>query len=128
MADVAQVVYEHTNGNTISFFTRNLKITWTRPGLSIDGTVDKELIVTDTGAYQRIFSCTAKLSGDNLNTLNGWMIAAITYTGAYPRLTTVYLDGDTTLTNVEVAITSLSAIDLGAGYWSVDVTFTEKTK
>lgn len=128
MADVSQVTYEHSAGSTLSFFTNNLKIEWRRPGLSIAHTVDKGIIVTDTGAYQRVFTCTAELTGASVNTLNGWMVGAITYTGDYPRLTTIYLAGATTLTNVEVAITALSATDLGAGNWSVQVTFTEKTK
>jgi hypothetical protein len=127
MVDTAQVTYEHTDGNTISFFTNDLQIEWTRPTLTIDMRPDGVLLVTDANVYQRVFSCSAVLSGDTLNTLNGYLIGSITYSGAYPRLTTIYLDSDTTLTNVEVAVTKCTARDIGNGYWNVSIVFTEKS-
>lgn len=128
MADTAQVIYEYTAGNTLSFFTNNLKIIAKRPGLSIDCTVDGTLVVTDTSASQLIFTCDAELSGADWNTLLGVQRAAIDYTGAYPRLTTVYLASATTLTNVEVALWECTGTDLGDGRWSVHLEFREKDK
>ena len=126
MADTAQVIYEHTAGNTISFFTENLKITYVRHFLKIVPRPDGNLFVSDPTVPQRNFTCSGIIDGDELNQMNTWLMAAITYSGSYPRLTTINLDGDTTLSNVEVAITAFSVKDLGAGQWMATVAFTEK--
>ena len=127
MADTAQVIYEYSDGNSVSFWTDNLTIEWKRPGLSIDVRVDGTIVVTDTGASQRIFSCSGtNLSGDDVNTMDTHLTGAITYSGAYPRLTTINLDGDTTLTNVEVACTMFKVTDQGNGKWSYQIQLTEK--
>ena len=129
MVDTAQVIYEYTAGNTLSFWVDGLKIEARRPGLYIDTTVDGTMIVTDTSASQLVFSGTAtNVTGANYNTLLGVQRAAIDYTGGYPRLTTITLVGGTTLTNIEVAMTKCVADDQGYGLWSVTFEFVEKDK
>lgn len=126
MADEAQVIYEYTNGNTISFKTNNLKITYNRLFMTVTTRPDGKVYVDDPGKAQRTFSCTSIITGSVMNTLNTVQTAAITYDATYPRLTTIYLAGGTTLTNIEVAVTSLSATDMGNGFWEVNITFTER--
>jgi hypothetical protein len=128
MADTAQVIYEYSDGNSVSFFTEDLSISWDRPGLNISVRVDKTIVVTDTDASQRVFTCTAVLTGANVKTMNDVQTAAITYSGAYPRLTTVQFDGGGTnkITNVEVALTKFQARDMGHGYWMCSLEFKEK--
>jgi len=87
---------------------------------------DGKRYVDDPGKPYRDFSCTSIITGATLNTLNTVQTAAITYDATYPRLTTIYFAGATTITNVEVALTELKATDQGSGMWSVDVTFTER--
>lgn len=127
MADEAQVIYEYTNGNTISIKTDNLTIEYRRLFMTITPRPDGKIYVDDPTVIQRVFSCTGVISGTNMNTLNTVQTGAITYSGAYPRLTTIYFAGAVTITNVEVAVTSLTATDLGNGFWKVNITFTEKT-
>lgn len=127
MVDTAQVIYEYTAGNSLSFFVDGLKIIPRRPGLSINHTVDGTIIVTDTNESQLVFSGTAtNVSGANVNTLLTVQRGVIDYTGGYPRLTTIYLAGATTLTNIEVAMTRCELTDLGNGKWAVAFEFTEK--
>jgi len=128
MADEAQVIYEYTAGNTISFKTNNLKITYNRLFMTMTSRPDGKIYVDDPGKIQRTFSCTSILAGATLNTLNTVQTAAITYDATYPRLTTIYFAGGATITNVEVAVTALSATDQGNGFWSVDITFTERVQ
>ena len=127
MVDEYQVEYEYSAGNTISFKTNDLKIKYTRPFMHVDVRVDGTIIVTDPGLKQNIYTFTSTISGDNMDILDGVQRAAITYTGDYPRIKKVYWDGDSTETNVEVALTSLEVLDRGAGWWRVAVTLTEKT-
>lgn len=122
------IQYEHSAGVTLDIPAENLKLSFRRPFLSIYTRPDGTKIVSDPNVYQRVFSCTALLSGANVNTLNGWLVGSITYSGDYPRLKTVYLAAATTLTNIEVAITRCEATDLGNGLWSVAFEFTEKTQ
>ena len=126
MADEAQVIYEYINGSTISFKTSNLKITYYRIGMTVTTRPDGKRYVDDPGKPYRDFSCTSIITGATLNTLNTVQTAAITYDATYPRLTTIYFAGATTITDIEVALTSLKATDQGSGMWSVDVTFTER--
>ena len=126
MADEYQVTYEYSAGNSVTFKTNDLRIAYTRPKMVVDTRVDGVKVVTDPGYKQRIFSFTSKIAGATMNTLNTVQTAAITYTGAYPRITVIYFAGATTITNVEVALTSLVATDVGAGWWDVNITLTEK--
>ena len=126
MADEAQVIYEYINGSTISFKTSNLKITYYRIGMTVTTRPDGKRYVDDPGKPYRDFSCTSIITGATLNTLNTVQTAAITYDATYPRLTTIYFAGATTITNIEVALTELKVTDQGSGMWSVDVTFTER--
>jgi hypothetical protein len=127
MVDTAQVTYEHTAGNTLSFFTNDLKIKINRLFMDITARPDGVLKVTDPTVIQREFSCSAIMSADNYKILYDWYVAAITYTGDYPRLSAVYLDGDTILTNIEVAIVGLEASMVAANTWRVAVAFKEKS-
>ena len=127
MADEAQVIYEYTAGNTISFKTSNLTITYNRLFMTVTSRPDGKIYVDDPGKAQRTFSCTSIITGATLATLNTVQTAAITYDATYPRLTTINLaTGTTALTNIEVALTDLKVTDQGSGMWSVDVTFTER--
>jgi len=128
MVDEYQVTYEYSAGNSITFKTYNLKITYTRPGLHVDTRVDGVKVVTDPGFVQRIFTCTALIPGATVNTLNTVQTGAIDYTGAYPRITVIYFTGATTITNVEVALTSLEVVDQGPSGWTVALTLTEKNQ
>ena len=128
MADVPQVVYEYSAGNSISFFTENLSIEYRRTHMFVDVRVDGSIYVSDADIVQRVFRCTAhNLSGSTINTLNTQYTGGIDYSGAYPRLTAIYFAGATTITNVEVALTRLKVIDMGQGYWTAELEFTEKT-
>jgi len=126
MADEAQVIYEYSVGASISFKTNNLSITYKRLFMTVTSRPDGKIYVDDPGKAQRIFSCTSIITGATLNTLNTVQTAAITYDATYPRLTTIYFAGATTITNIEVVLTDLKATDLGNGQWSVDVTFAER--
>ena len=129
MADEAQVIYEYTVGNTISFKTSNLKITYYRIGMTVTTRPDGKRYVDDPGKPYRDFSCTSIITGATLNTLNTVQTAAITYDATYPRLTSINLaTGTSALTNIEVALTELKATDQGNGFWSVDVTFVERVQ
>jgi len=128
MADEAQVIYEYVNGSTISFKTNNLSITYKRLFMTITSRPDGKIYVDDPAKPQRFFSCTSIITGSVLNTLNTVQTGSITYDATYPRLTTIYLAGGTTLTNIEVVLTDLKATDLGNGKWSVDVTFAERVQ
>ena len=126
MVDEYQVIYEYTDGNTISFKTNDLTIDFTRPKMRVDVRVDGTIVVTDPGNSQKIFQFTARISGADMDTLNTVQSAAIVYTGDYPRIQKIYWNGATTETNIEVAMTELKALDKGAGWWAVAVTMVEK--
>lgn len=126
MADEYQIIYEYTNGNVINFKTNDLTIDVARPMLHTDMRVDGTIVVTDPGYTQAGFSFTAVISGNDMDTLYGVQTAAIDYTGGYPRIQKIYWDGDSTETNVEVALLSLKVLDRGAGWWRVAITMVEK--
>jgi len=128
MADTPQVVFEYSAGNSLSFFTENFSIEWNRVHAYVDVRVDGSIYVSDADIVQRTFRCTAKnVTGSTVNTLNTVYMAGIDYSGAYPRLTTIYLAAATTLTNVEVFLKKPKATDMGQGYWMVELEFVEKT-
>lgn len=129
MVDVAQVIYEYTDGNSISFFTDDLEINYKRLFQTITTRPDGKTHVDDPAIARRVFTCSAVITGATYKTFQDVQMGAITYSGAYPRLTTINLDGSTTLTNIEVAIPTggLTFQDLGFGMWLVSVTFVEKT-
>ena len=83
--------------------------------------------VDDPGKAQRDFTFSSIISGANMNTLNTVQTAAITYDATYPRIQKIYFAGGTTLSNIEIAITSLVAKDMGNGFWQVNITMTEYT-
>ena len=117
MADEYQVEYEYSAGNTISFKTDDMRVATVRPDLRVDTRVDGVRVVTDSGISYRVITCTALLDGNTMDTLDSVQGAAIDYTGAYPRLKKIYWDGDSTETNVEVALMDMNEIDRGAGWW-----------
>ena len=129
MADEAQVIYEYTAGNTISFKTDNLTISYKRLFMTMTSRPDGKIYVDDPAKPQLTFSCTSIISGATLNTLNTVQTGSITYDATYPRLTSINLaTGTSALTNIEVALTELKATDQGNGFWSVDVTFVERVQ
>ena len=127
MADTAQIVYHHSDGNTIDFFTKNANIEWKFPGKTISRQPNKVGLTDDPNQVYRVVTCNANLTGDTLNTFNGYLMPATapTYDGSYPKIV-LYLDGDTTFT-ILCAVTMIVAVDLGAGKWNVGVTFTERS-
>ncbi len=126
MADEYQIEYEYTDGNTISFKTNDLRIRYTRPRMRVDVRVDGTKVVTDPGNKQNVYTFTSLITGNTMDTLDGVQRAAITYSGNYPRIKKIYWDGDSTETNIEVALTSLEVIDQGPAGWLVAITLTEK--
>jgi hypothetical protein len=127
LADEYQIPWEYSDGNTISFKTNDLKITYHRRFMRVVTRKDGTRVVVDPNDTQyRVFSFSAVISGNTMDTLDGVMMGSITYSGAYPRITTLYWDGDSTETNIETAITSLATEDLGNGYWRVHITMEEK--
>lgn len=129
MADEAQVIYEYVDGSTISFKTNDLAISYHRHGLSISRRPDGKMYVDDPGIEYRMFSFSAIITGATLKTFHDVQMAAITYSGVYPRITKIRFDGggSNEITNIEVAIVSLTTTDLGNGFWNVQCTMEEKT-
>jgi hypothetical protein len=126
MANEYQIIYEYTDGNTISFKTNDLSIQYIRHKLQVTPTIDGTIVVTDPAITQRIFTFSAIISGNDMDTLDGVQMASITYSGAYPKIQKIYWDGASTEENVEVAITSLTTSDQGGGWWKVNITMAEK--
>ena len=127
MADEAQIIYEYSAAATISFKTNNLKIGYNRLFMTITARPDGKIYVDDPAIEQRTFTFSSIITGANMNTLNTVQTGAITYSGLYPRIQKIYFAGATTLTNIEVALTALTASDMGNGFWNCDITLTEKT-
>lgn len=126
MANEYQVEWEYSDGNSVEIKTNDLKITINRK-IYEDHVVDGTIIITDTDHYQRVFSCSAMIPAADANTIHDQMIAGtIDYTGAYPRLTTIYWDGSTTETNIEVYISQITLQDMGDGYWQIQLQMKEK--
>ena len=125
MVDEYQVEYEYSDGNTISFKTNDLRIAYKRQQW-VDQRVDGTIVVTDTGNTQRTFTFTAYLSGATMDTLDSVQMAAITYSGAYPRIKTIYWNGATTETNIEVSLAEFDTLDSGMGWWLVSARMVEK--
>lgn len=126
MVDEYQIEYEYTNGNKISVKADSVNIDIIRPHLRVTTRVDGTRVVTDSGFSYPVITCTAMLSGDDADTLYGVQSGAITYTGAYPRLQKIYWDGDSTETNVEIALVDTKLIDMGDGWWTVSLRFEGK--
>lgn len=126
MANEYQVIYEYVNGSTITFKTNNLKISIIRPHLKVTTRVDGVRVVSDTAHIYRAFAFNARISGATMNTLHDVQMAAIVYTGAYPRIQKIYWDGATFESNIEVALTQLEVTDQGAGWWDVSIVMEEK--
>ena len=126
MADEYQVTWEYSAGNSITFKSNDLRVQEIRSHLRIDTRVDGTRVVTDPGYAYKTFTFSSIISAATMNTLDSVLSGAITYSGAYPRITTLYWNGTTTETNIETAITSLQATDLGSGWWHVAVTMEEK--
>lgn len=126
MADEYQVEYEYSAGNTIIFKTDDMRVATVRPHLRIDTRVDGIRVVTDSGISYRVITCTALLDGNTMDALDAVQGAAIVYSGDYPRLKKIYWDGDSTETNVEVALMNMNELDRGAGWWLMSLRFEEK--
>lgn len=127
MADEYQFEYEYSDGNKISFKTNDMKIDYRREKLRVDTAIDGTRTVVDPNTTQyRVFTFSAYLTGDNMDTLDGVQMGSITYTGAYPRNQKLYWDGDSTETNIEVVITSLTSQQVGHAHWLVNITAEEK--
>lgn len=121
-----QCTYTYSAGNSINFITNDMSIEIVRPSLRVYTRVDGTRVVADSnvGDYL-VITCSAIISGDDMDTLHGVQTGSITYSGAYPQLSAIYWDGNSTEANYEVALTKLSADDLG-NYWRVHLTFEGK--
>ena len=130
MAD-EQVIYEYTDGNTIDFPTNDLQWTYRRWGMKISRRPNGKMHVDDPGIEYRVFTFSSVITGAVMKTLDTVQMAAITYSGAYPRITKIRFDGggSNEITNIEVAIPDggLTVSDLGNGQWGVQCTMEEKT-
>ena len=129
MADVAQIIYEHTSiSGTLSFFAWDVKISGKRLMMSFNARPDGEIQVIDPNVPQLTINCGgAIISGDDVDTFIGYMRGSIDYSGAYPRLTTINLDEDTTITNIECGVVDWTVSDMSNGWWMAQVVFREKT-
>jgi len=129
MADEYQIQYEYSDGNTVNVKAYSFKVRYHRHGMKITRRPDGKMYVDDPGVEYRVFSFAGYISGNTMDTLDSVQMAAITYSGAYPRLKVVYWDGDSTETNIEVAIPDggLTVEDMGFGWWHVEGVLEEKT-
>jgi hypothetical protein len=127
LADEYQVQYEYSAGNTIDFKTNDLKITYHRAFMRVVTRKDGTRVVIDPNDTQyRVFNFTAVISGNTMDTLDGVQMGSITYSGLYPRIQKIYWDGDSTESNIEVAITALTTQQLDHDRWRVTITMEEK--
>lgn len=126
MADEYQVEWEYVNGSSITFKTDDLNIEYINPRYREDVRVDGTIVVTDPGQSYRRFSFTALLTGDDMDTFDSVLVGAIDHTGAYPRITKIFWDGDSTEVNIEVGRPKVRTLDRGAGYWTVHITMGQK--
>ena len=126
MADEAQIIYEYTNGNTVSIKTGDLKIDPRRLFVQITARPDGNIYVDDPGVVQRFFTGTGVISGADANELHDVQIASITFDGTYPRIQKIYWSGALTETNIPVS-GHFVFMDQGAGFWNVAFTLTEYT-
>lgn len=123
-----QITFTDHDGNSMSLSCKTVSIQYVFDGLSVDrqtGLVGK---TTDPIQEYRVVTCTALLSGDNLSTLNGYLMdTAKTYDGTDPKIV-VYLDGDTSLT-ILVAVMSVTATmaPSAGNQWWVDMVFKERS-
>ena len=124
MADEAQVIYEYTNGNTVSIKTNDLVIEPRRLFVTITARPDGKIYVDDPGIVQRIFTGTGTIAGADAKELHDVQIAAITFDGTYPRIQKIYWTGAITTTNVPVS-GQFKFSDRGSGNWGVTFTLTE---
>jgi len=129
MADEYQIQYEYSDGNTINIKVYQLKVRYHRYGMKISTRPDGKRYVDDPCVEYRVFTFAGYLDGDAMDTLDSVQMAAITYSGAYPRLKVLYWDGDSTETNIEVVIPDggLEVEDMGSGWWHISGTMEEKT-
>ncbi len=133
MADTPHIEYEHDAAEAhIKFFSKNLTITWMMPGKEVarqPASVAGAGKVIDLNQTYRMFTGSSIFSAAELAELHTQIqpAAAPDYTGIYPRLTTVYLTGGTTWTNIEIVSTKISATILTDDVWSVAFEFTEKS-
>ena len=127
MADTAQVTYTHSEGNSIDFFTNNVKIDWLMDNKKVEFKNNKVGISVDSNRCMRQVSCSAILTSANLNTLNGYLrpASAATYDGTYPNVK-VYRDGTNSYT-ILCMVTQCSATMTADSQWLVSITFTERS-
>jgi hypothetical protein len=127
MADEYQIQYEYSDGNTIDFKTNDLKISYHRAFARIATRKDGTRVVIDPNDTQyRVFTFSAIISGNTMDTLDGVQMGSITYSGAYPRIQKIYWDGDSTESNIEVMLTQLEATQVSHNAWRVQITLEEK--
>ena len=124
MVDTAQIIFTDHDGNTVNIFTKNARIQYKFP-LEI---VKKDALagtVLDGIRQYRVISCTCKMSGAEVNTLNGYLMdTAKTYDATDPKVT-VALNGDTSLT-ILVAVIDVTVDAAPDRNWFVSFIFEER--
>jgi hypothetical protein len=125
MVDTAQVIFTDHDGNTVNIFTKNTKITYMFP-LEIVRQNALVGITVDPIRQYRVITCTAKMTGDTVNTLNGYLMDTTkAYDGTDPKIS-IALDGDTSL-NILVAVTNVEVVAAPDRQWFVTFTFEERS-
>ena len=129
MADEDQIIYEYSAVGTVPIKTSGLKIQYFRWGMKHTVRPNGSIHITDPGIEYRKFMVSGVINGNDAKELNDVQMTTIVYSGVYPRLVKLYFDGDSTESNIEVAILDgdLTMSDKGNGWWDINVTFTEKT-
>ena len=127
MVDTATIIFTDHDGNAVNLFCSKVTIQYVFP-LSVEHKNGMVGYTTDPLRQYRVVTATAQLSGDTLNTLNGYLMdTAKSYDATDPKIQ-VYLDGDTSLT-ILVAVMDVTAdiIPSVDGQWMVTFRFEQRT-
>ena len=127
MVDTASIIFTDHDGNAVNLFCSEYAIDYVFP-LSIEHKNGLVGYTTDGIRQYRVVTCTANMSGDDLNTLNGYLMdTAKVYDGTDPKVV-VALDGNTSLTIlVTVMRAHAAAVPRADGRWNVSFTCEERS-
>lgn len=122
----AQVIFTDHDGNTVNIFTKNTKIRYVFHDLIIErknACIGKAI---DPIRQYRFITCSAKMTGAQVNTLNGYLMDTTkTYDGTDPKVQ-VYLTGALSLT-ILCAVTEVEVSAAPDGQWFVAFKFEERS-
>lgn len=125
MSDIIE--FEYSAGNTVSLPTDNLEIDYQRHRMKFDISADGDIMVNDQNIPQRTFSCSCLLDASKAKELNDHYVSDISYGDTYPKITTLYWEGETTETDILCAIASMKIVSRVDGQWNVSITLKERT-